>query len=117
MIDVLKEAERLKLPAKSGRELFSRLSKLVGRTVKIDFPERQGYYSISDAHSSVGQLQWLDWKKGGSSVKVFIGRPGSDEESGTQRVRLEAKVSVLTDGQWIVIHTPTRSDDADTSEL
>jgi len=102
------EAQRLReLPAKSRKELLSRLELHVGRVLKIEGKTESteynyyGYGEVVTQHfTEIGELLWLRGVKGGKLKLKLRGAPKR------VKLKLSYSVSVLTDGQWVLIHSP-----------
>ena len=114
MIEVNESAKTADGPARSLREIFDRLSVLVGRVIRVELrpiPGDDNRWSRPVALSStVGTLRWLSYKEGTSSqVTAFIDKPSAEQSKPPnpfESLDLRSEISVLTDGQWRMIHDP-----------
>jgi len=96
------EAQRLReLPAKSRKELLSRLELHVGRVLKLEMPSREGdgyYHHYRESYTVIGELLWLKRVDGGA-IRVRL--RGSSKKL---KLKLTSSVSILTEGQWVLLH-------------
>lgn len=99
MIEMTVAAESQSAPAESDRELFERLSVLIGRTLAM------GFFSMGGKMTIVAKLESVEFDERQDQTTVTFS-PLSGRDSNSRYARRSSTYRVLSDGLWKTVHDP-----------